>query len=262
MKRSYLCLVAFSLAIFSVLATSLALASPDSQGLAEAPWPMYQHDPQHTGRSRYTGPDDPVLLWTLSLFNNSKPSSPVLDADGTLYVKGSDAILYAINPDGSRKWVYVAGTDETTRNLETSPLLGADGTIYIFQTNQLIAVSPDGHEQWSVGFGFDIDHSSPTISPDGTIYIPWAQSPRYGAAGTLYSYNRTDFTDETVWRFQTDTGIYDSPALGLDGTIYFSPANGPMYALNPNGTEKWRLEAAGRASIGSDGTIYIGGGGK
>ncbi len=74
------------------------------------------------------------------------------------------------------------------------------------------------------------------------------------------------------WSFETGDGIESSPAIGTDGTIYFGSHDGFLYAINPNGTEKWRFNAGppsydekwkvsksimASPAIASDGTIYI-----
>ena len=55
---------------------------------------------------------------------------------------------------------------------------------------------------------------------------------------------------------------YSSPAIGTDGTIYVGSWMGYLYALNPNGTLKWRFQTgdslASSPAIGADGTIYVG----
>ncbi len=54
-----------------------------------------------------------------------------------------------------------------------------------------------------------------------------------------------------------------SPSIGPDGTIYVVSVAGILYALNPDGTEKWHLsigsESWGAPAIGSGGTIYVAG---
>jgi hypothetical protein len=56
--------------------------------------------------------------------------------------------------------------------------------------------------------------------------------------------------------------VYSSPAIGVDGTIYVGSANNYIYALNPDGTLKWRYQTeywvGCTPAIGADGTIYIG----
>jgi outer membrane protein assembly factor BamB len=69
-----------------------------------------------------------------------------------------------------------------------------------------------------------------------------------------------------IWRFQIAAGqvtsLYSSPAIGPDGTIYVGSYDSALYAVNPNGTLKWRYltQASVRSSpaIGADGTVYFG----
>ena len=69
------------------------------------------------------------------------------------------------------------------------------------------------------------------------------------------------------WAFLMDSGgdggIQSSPAIGSDGTIYIGSNGKKLYALNPNGTEKWEFLTGAELTycspaIGSDGTIYVG----
>jgi hypothetical protein len=69
------------------------------------------------------------------------------------------------------------------------------------------------------------------------------------------------------WSFRLE-GYPGSPAIGPDGTIYLPTGMlgqdtvGYLYAINPNGTQKWRYRFAGLPSstapaVASDGTIYV-----
>ena len=73
-------------------------------------------------------------------------------------------------------------------------------------------------------------------------------------------------TTNLKWKFKT-LGTYSthssSPAIGSYGTIYVGSYSKYLYALNPDGTEKWKFETGGSVqrsspAIGSDGTIYVG----
>lgn len=48
----------------------------------------------------------------------------------------------------------------------------------------------------------------------------------------------------------------------MDGTIYVGSNDNNLYAINPNGTQKWAFPTGGSVfsnpAIGSDGTIYVG----
>ncbi len=69
------------------------------------------------------------------------------------------------------------------------------------------------------------------------------------------------------WRIGlSGASIASSPAIAQDGTIYFGTLTGStegyIYAINPNGTLKWRFSGGNfitsDPAIGPDGTIYIG----
>ena len=52
-----------------------------------------------------------------------------------------------------------------------------------------------------------------------------------------------------------------SPAIGSDGTVYVGSFDNNLYAVNPDGTEKWNYTTGGTVrspAIGSDGTVYVG----
>jgi len=69
-----------------------------------------------------------------------------------------------------------------------------------------------------------------------------------------------------LWRLRLAAGfgfyLASSPAIGPDGTIYIGSTDSALYAVNPDGTLKWRFLTGGwvRSSpaIAPDGTIYIG----
>jgi outer membrane protein assembly factor BamB len=94
-------------------------------------------------------------------------TSPTIGLDGTIYCGYRD--LYAINPwNGSIKWIYdVPGTVEGG-----TPCNSIDGTIYLgtWEGGYLIAINPDGTEQWRKKIGYFTD-SPPAIGADGTVYI-------------------------------------------------------------------------------------------
>ena len=213
--------------------------------LADTPWPMFRHDPQHTGRSPYSGPEMPNLKWNYTTGGGIN-SSPAIGSDGTIYVGSTDHNLYAINPDDSLKWSYTMDLIQCS-----SPAVDSDGTIYVGSFDgKLHAINPDGTEKWSYNTGSTIE-SSPTIGSDGTIYV--------GSGLDLYAINPDG---SLKWSYRTEHDIYSSPAIGFDGTIYVGSQDNKLYAINPDGNFKWSYHTGSliRSSpaIGSDGTIYVG----
>jgi outer membrane protein assembly factor BamB len=76
--------------------------------------------------------------------------------------------------------------------------------------------------------------SNPVFSPDGnTIYIP-TSTPN----GHLFAVNRA--TGAINWVFEITALTYGGGAVvGSDGTIYQGARDKKVYAINPNGTQKW-----------------------
>ncbi|MCK4266088.1 MAG: right-handed parallel beta-helix repeat-containing protein, partial [Thermoplasmata archaeon] len=112
-----------------------------------------------------------------------------------------------------------------------------------------------GLVSWNFTIG-DFVRSSPSINPDGTIYIGSNDGKLYA----LYP-NGTE-----KWNFSAGDNVASSPAIASDGTIYFGCYPDKIYALNSNGTEKWNYSTGSgymtsSPAIGLDGVIYIGSGG-
>ena len=67
-----------------------------------------------------------------------------------------------------------------------------------------------------------------------------------------------------VWSYQTGKGIFSAPVIDRDGTIYLGSADKYFYAVNPDGTLRWKQKLGelvdSSALIGEDGTIYVGSG--
>jgi outer membrane protein assembly factor BamB len=136
---------------------------------------------------------EPQIRWSVELGPGRQTSSPTLGPDGTIYAMGGEGRLSAIDPDGQVMW-----TLQTGPTLKSSPAVGPDGTVYVPSMNgKLYAVAPPpdaasraGTLRWVFRFaefpGYRpprVSHSppagadgigtgaSPTIGPDGTIYI-------------------------------------------------------------------------------------------
>jgi hypothetical protein len=190
-------------------------------------------------------------------------SSPAVGADGTIYVGSackapfgagnfdSRGNFYAINPDGSQKWVLPADF-----SVLSSPALGADGTIYeeldIGGVRGIYAINPDGSQKWASS----VVGGSPAVGADGTIYTS------AGGVGLEFAPPSPAVVGSDGTIFIAGTGV---TATNPDGTLKWVFTSAPsysVYAINPDGTLKWQFDAGNymesAPAVGVDGTIYIG----
>src|SRR2546426_6046260 len=219
----------------------------------DAPWPGFHQNPQHTGLSPFRGPSTPALRWKFQT-GGGITSSPAV-AYGRIYVGSNDGNLYALNLEGVLLWKF-----STPSPIRTTPAVGSDGTIYVGSCLRcpnpdplgdpegvLYAINPDGTLKWNLtitnsGEGVDT-LSSPTIGPDGTIYVSDVgfRIVAVNPAGTL------------KWQVWTHGEAVGPPAVAAYGTIYGaihepSPPrscadtlNKCLVALNPDGAIEWGL---------------------
>ncbi len=96
-------------------------------------------------------------------------SAPSVAADGTIYAQTMVGVAYAINPDGSRKWMYQMPQTYTS-DLHAAPIIGDDGTVYFLAESMVVALSPEGHPVGTFGLSGPCA-GSPVLSPDGILYI-------------------------------------------------------------------------------------------
>jgi outer membrane protein assembly factor BamB len=190
-------------------------------------------------------PTAPILLDTMPLIPGE---------DGTIYFFSSDKssishYFYALNPDGTLKWEFKIENKNTT-SIKT-PVFSND-TIYVafyemvFNESIIQALTRNGDLKWSFRLEGRIE-TSPTIGYDGTLYFTCSDSHLYalGIDGNL------------KWKFKAEGRIVISPVIiDADGTIYLQtiehlpglPAvftdhcKYYLYAINPDGSLKWRRE--------------------
>ena len=117
-------------------------------------------------------------------------------------------------------------------------------------------------------FGYDIENKDNVIFEEssGPMDSPW---PMYGhdARHTGRSpYSSENCNGIEKWRINIPFTLDSSPAIDIDGTIYFGALSysDQFYAINPDGTIKWKLNVyeytimtSTTPAIAEDGTIYF-----
>jgi outer membrane protein assembly factor BamB len=280
---------------------------------------MYQMDAQHSGRSPHRGPQSLAIART---FNTNQPdlrpadplgpgpdiqSSSAIGPDGTIYATNFIGWLFALKDSPSASDVLDLAWRFRPPNgspYHCTPALTPDGaTVYVSFTTgtadaargSLFAVrapssGQDGQVVWQADLGPGNVQNSPTLGPDGTLYI-------VNVAGVLSAIDSS--TGRVKWTAQTGTAqpaqfgqtVKMTPAVAPDGTVYTTALTGALYAISPpggsgtQGSIKWSFNfgehlgptplvtapvtappnrgqdgvgSGASATVGPDGTIYVG----
>ncbi len=232
-----------------------------------SPWPLFRRDERNTGSSPlpavYAGDAPWAFATGKGIF-----STPVIDANGTLYVGSADHTFYAIGPDGRERWRYTTGEiiDSAAALPRPDPQLGGetvlvpsgDGYLYrlrtahgitdpadrvVWQFDARVAARESYNNWWEGNVG---------ISYDSTLL----------AGNTNFNYYAIDPAGTLRWVYPTGANNWSLGGLGSDGTIFWGSNDTFVHAVTANGQPRWTHRTLGfiaaSAAIGTDGTVYIG----
>ncbi len=191
-----------------VNALSTGTSSADS-------WPMFRHDPTHSGTSPSTGPTTNRILWSYDA-GGMGLSSPAV-AGGIVYMGFAfSKRVYALNAStGAYLWSYSTGIW-----VYSSPAV-ADGIVYVGSAdNNVYALNAStGAYVWSYATGDSVDSSPAVVG--GVVYVG-------SFDGNVYALNAS--TGAYVWSYATGNQVDSSPAVA-DGVVYLSSLAGTVYAF-------------------------------
>jgi len=154
---------------------------------------------------------------------------PNVGPDGNIYAVATEGIgIFSLTPAGLLRWTQPEAYDR--RIVDYQEVVfgpnGANQQMYFLANNHLKGLRLDG----SLVFTVPTTGNQPAIGPDGTVYSTYTALGAYTPAGTV------------KWSF---TGVINNaataPEVGPDGVVYFVHNLSTLYAVNPNGTERWRV---------------------
>ncbi|MCK4998958.1 MAG: PQQ-binding-like beta-propeller repeat protein, partial [Anaerohalosphaera sp.] len=167
-------------------------------------------------------------VWTYDA-GSEITSSPTVGPDGTVYFGTRNGRLHAVDKNGSARW-----THSTDAMIFATPAVDTDGNVFVgSQNGSVYAFASDGSDLWSFatqgpGQLPGAVLASPSIGPDGTVYIGGLYDP------TLYALNPNNGTIKWTASFPEGTGFFVSPVIADDGTIYVSLIDSAnLYAIDP-----------------------------
>lgn len=212
---------------------------------------------------------DGGLKW---LVRGAGEKGVAVGADGSIYV-ASESFINAYHPDGSVKWSFV---QNPRAFICLGISVGPDGNIYSVSAEGLgvFSLTPEGALRWQqpeaynrpivtygeIVFGlngstnqlyfsanqhlrsltlagsqvFELPgsgFSQPAVAPDASVHTTFSS---YAPSGSL------------LWTFTSPYpyNLSTAPDIGSDGIHYFVQNTIQLFALNPNGTQRWHLTLA------------------
>jgi outer membrane protein assembly factor BamB len=241
------------------------------------------------------------IKWKYAITTVTYGGGALVDpADGTIYQCGTDSKVYAINPNGTEKWI--ANVDGV---IGAFPALALDGTFYcITNAGTLYALNTasQGSIKWTKSIAEANTGSAIIVDKNGTVYVGsnkglfaftadgsdvWSK-PSYNvtergamainssviyvalkAGAGLAAVNASDGVEK--WTSATNGDAY-CPIVDKDGIIYFTEKgvspNFNVYAVNPSdGSKKWSANMGAALTydglvLGDNGVVYGGTQGK
>ena len=206
------------------------------------------------------------LTWQPKIGLSGFHTPPALSSDGSLFYVNSPSDIYAFRPRQSDSvyWslqTFREGLLESANLLPGSarvdshasggtPVLLGDSTLIVARQSFLHSISTSGNRSWQLEFTPGV--SLAAIGPDATIYVGDGRSGLYAI----------DSSGSTKWQFDGG-GFLGSAVVDTAGIIYFTDGEA-LYAVNPDGTLKWRYSKQQQPhfitspTLAVDGTIYVG----
>jgi outer membrane protein assembly factor BamB len=157
-------------------------------------------------------------------------TTPAIGSDGTVYVaadRGMDSVIYAINPNGFKKWEY-----HSEGVVQSSIAIAVDGTLYagtnsrVGKGGRVYALKSDGTKKWIYKTSEGVS-AAPVIGSDGSLYMGLSN-------GSVIALT-PDGND--LWRFEANGFIGHPLAIDGKGTLFVVGFRGKtLYALSTDST--------------------------
>jgi outer membrane protein assembly factor BamB len=229
----------------------------------ETSWPMFHHDPQHTGYTDADAPDTNYVKWTYQTEGSIRSSPAVVN--GKLFVAAYDWYFYCLNAmNGERIWRYPMTYDM----IRSSPAV-ANNRVYIggwaaqWYPSIMCFNADNGSLLWE--YYNETEEGDPILSSpainNNRVYAAYS----FALVGKILCLNAT--TGDLIWKHEIQNcSIDSSPALSNNkvyiGTILQS-GNGTMYCLNETtGEELWNTTTEGYIQYSTptvhNNKVYIG----
>jgi outer membrane protein assembly factor BamB len=197
----------------STVTTGLINTSPPMKTGGDDDWPMFRHDPAHSGYSQSQAPHTGAILWNRTV-GSSAASSPIATAD-RVYISSFDGYVHCLDAQtGTTIWISpYLGTP-----LECDSAI-ANGKLYISANKLYCFNASNGNQLWNKSDG--ANGRSPTITNE-KVYI---------GADKIYCFNAT--SGSMIWNFSNgNSSSFSSPAIANDTLFVGEETNAQLYFFN------------------------------
>jgi outer membrane protein assembly factor BamB len=249
-------LLAITLLMTTLMVGSAYMVAPASAQVDD--WPMFMHDPVHSGYSTSSAPAPFIVGWKFKTGEQVRGSAAVVA--GKVYIGSDDFFLYCLDADtGSQVWRY-----ETMHHVSSSPAVDA-GKVYFgsFDTYIYCLDAAGGSLVWKVKTGGPVQ-SSPCVvagrvyiaSNDGYLYCLDAADGSEVWKGDISTYEFKSLVGRSM------TNYFSSPAVA-DGKVYIGSFDRRLYCFDTaTGSQVWNATTGGGIYASSPsvayGYVYVG----
>ena len=246
--------------------------------LADNPWPMFQHDPQYTGRSNYKGPQNGHIINEFTFNAITEYSGILLSKSDDIYFtfsnaqlpNGTAAFINKLNSQLILQWsidISIGGSPE----IAGKPILDADNNIYSGSyAGFLFSTKDNGVENWRYNAGEIIHCGFAGINIDkfGNLYFSTTRTliaiTKYGNklfelpefksspivfapdGNTIYAINESFSLDalgldgDIIWSYPFSSSWSPIPFIDSEGNIYLSENDSTFISIDSNGKIRWK----------------------
>jgi outer membrane protein assembly factor BamB len=216
-----------------------------------SPWPKFRADVAQDGQGTVTPTAADAAGGKFWAFATGKGvfSSPVVGADGTVYIGSADQTFYALNEDGTVKWKVATG-----EIIDSAGLLDDAGHVYFGSGDGMLRAvdAASGAPVWTTpadppdtnGGLINWFEGNVALSPWGELYVP--NDNHY-----VYAVNRT--TGKIDQRLSMPDQTWSAPAfsadhlyIGNDNLVQLLGSN--LFAFDQTGADTWD-ELVGPGSV-------------
>jgi outer membrane protein assembly factor BamB len=203
-------------------------------------------------------------------------SAPALGPGGDVYVVTEAGALHAVGADGRMRWTAVVGG--ARHFAAPSVTVAPGGRVYVVFDGYLFAFDPGGALAWKWTAPLGVT-APPAFDGSGCVFAMtnksqlcavseagselWRRTlcgvsgggtwpgPAWNGRGSVYAVCKGDGVHavdgargELAWSVPTNDKMESTPVVGADGTGYFASTGGWVFAINPDGSQRWLASVA------------------